>query len=333
MKNSNVGYKSTIDKQTLLLLGIFTILMVFFGFVEDSFLTNRSISSMAIQLPEMGILSLAMMITVMIGGINLSVNATANLSAVLAGLFVLQVVPQLATDGNGGALIVTIILVALLVGVLTGVFNGFLVAYLNVPPILATLASMTVFTGIGVGLTKGQTVTGFPDALGMISSQSVFGIPLPFFVFVGVSIVTHVLLKYTTFGFKTRMLGTNPTAAKFSGINNKSITMKVYVMSSMLASIAGVLIMSRTMSASNAYGTATYVTLTILIGVLAGVISGKGSVINVFITVLILQVISTGFHMLLAGVKGSAFFKDFVWGILLIAIFIINYFSRSRNKE
>ncbi len=66
---------------------------------------------------------------------------------------------------------------------------------------------------------------------------------------------------------------------------------------------------------------------------LAGVISGKGSVLNIFITVLILQIISTGSHMLLAGVRGSSFFKDFAWGVLLIIIFIINYFSHGSKKE
>lgn len=325
--------KKQIDSQTLLLLGIFIILMIFFGIMEDGFLTPRSLKSMAVQLPEIGILSLAMMITVMIDGINLSVNATANLSAVLAGLFVLRFMPQAEVNGQGFWLIVVTILVALIIGVITGVINGFLVGYIKAPAILATLASMTVFTGIGVGLTKGQTVTGFSPAIGLIGSQSWLGIPIPFLVFVGITLISYVLFNMTTFGFKTRMLGTNPVAAKFSGIDEKATIMQIFIYSGVMSSIAGVLIMSRTMSASNAYGAASYVMLTILIGVLAGVVSGKGNVINIFITVLILQVISTGFHMLLAGVRGSSFFKDFAWGILLILIFIINYLSRMRKRE
>jgi simple sugar transport system permease protein len=102
----------------------------------------------------------------------------------------------------------------------------------------------------------------------------------------------------------------------------------------MLAAIAGILVMSRTMSASYQYGASTYVTLTLLVFVLAGVIAGSGNVINIFITVLILQVISTGFHMLLVGMSGSSFFKDFVWGLLLIFILIMNtYSNRSKSKE
>ena len=120
-------------------------------------------------------------------------------------------------------------------------------------------------------------------------------------------------------------------ASKFSGFNNKKIIMQVFIYSGLMASVSGILIMSRTMSAAYQYGASTYVMLTILIGVLAGVVAGSGNVFNVFITVFILQIISTGFHMVLAGVRGSSFFKDFIWGLLLIIIFIINYFSRKKK--
>jgi simple sugar transport system permease protein len=129
------------------------------------------------------------------------------------------------------------------------------------------------------------------------------------------------------------MVGYNPTAANFSGIHNPSIIMKVYVISGIYAAIAGVLVMSRTMSAAIEYGATTYVLLTILISVLAYIIPGFGSVLNIFIAVLILQVISTGFHMFLLGVRGSSFFKDFTWGILMIFIFVINYFTRGRKTQ
>ena len=329
MNTSNFKRKIRFEGQTLLLTGILTFLIIFFGVMEKGFLTGRSISSMAIQLPEIGILSLAMMVTVMIGGINLSINATANLAAVLSGLFILRFM----SGSQGAVVVVALIGISILIGVITGIINGFLVAYVKVPPILATLATMSIFTGVGVGLTKGQTVTGFPESVGSIAGLTPAGIPIPFLVFMAVTVIAYILLGHTTFGFKTRMLGTNPTASKFSGINNKSVIMQIFIFSGVLSSIAGVLIMSRTMSASNAYGSATYVMLTILIGVLAGVISGKGSVLNIFITVLILQIISTGSHMLLAGVRGSSFFKDFAWGVLLIIIFIINYFSHGRKRE
>jgi simple sugar transport system permease protein len=107
------------------------------------------------------------------------------------------------------------------------------------------------------------------------------------------------------------MLGTNPTAAKFSGIDTKSITMKVYILSGILGAIAGIIVMSRTNSVAYEYGTRTYILQALLISVLGG-ISGFGSVIGVLLATFILQVISTGFNMLLLGVQGSFFSRIFL---------------------
>lgn len=321
-----------LEGQTLLLLGVFIVLTFFFGTQESKFLTARSITSMGFQLPEIGVLTLAMMITILTGGINLSVNATSNLAAVIAGLFLVKLMPPDLAPGMVNLYLAAALALALLVGLLCGVLNGFMVGYIGVPPILATLATMTFFTGISTGLTGGATVTGFPDQLAVIGSKDILKIPIPFLIFIVLTAATYLLLNQTTFGFKVRMLGSNPTAANFSGINNRAILMKVYIISGVLSSITGILIMGRTMSAAYEYGSTIYVLLTILIAVLAGILPGFGSVIDIFIAVLILQVLSTGSNMMLAGIRGSSFFKDFAWGVLLILIFVLNYFIRGRKE-
>lgn len=333
-KNSGQpGRRFRIEGQTILLLTVLIVLVIFFGSLQNKFLTSRSITSMGFQLPEIGLLTLAMMITILTGGINLSVNATSNLAAVVAGLFLVKVMPPDLAPGAVNLYLVAALAIALIVGIVNGIINGFMIGYIGVPPILATLATMTFFTGISTGLTGGATVTGFPEGLSVVGGKDLFKIPIPFIIFVALTAATYLLLNHTTFGFKTRMLGSNPIASNFSGINNKSITMKVYMFSGLLSSVTGILIMSRTMSAAYEYGTTTYVLLTILIAVLAGVIPGFGSVIDIFFAVLILQVLSTGSTMLLAGIRGSSFFKDFAWGVLLIIIFIINYFIRIRKQQ
>lgn len=321
------------DRQTLLLLAVFIVLVIFFGAARDTFLTGRSITSMAFQLPELGVLSLAMTLPVLTGGINLSVNATSNLAAALAGFLLVRWLPKEAVAANPALFVAMAFLLMLVVGFLTGVVNGLLVGYIGVPPILATLATMTFFTGISTGLTGGKTVTGFPDAVSYIGNETWVGIPIPFVLFVLITILTYVLLFQTTTGFKTRMMGQNPTAAKFSGIDNRKVTMWVYIISGIFAAITGIFTMSRTMSAAIEYGSTTYVLLTILITVLANIIPGFGNVLNVFVAILILQVISTGSHMFLLGVRGSSFFKDFSWGVLMILIFIINYYMRGKKAQ
>jgi simple sugar transport system permease protein len=323
----------SIDSQAILLIGVFIVLVVFFSVKEDRFLTPQSVSSMGFQLPELGVLSLAMMVTILTGGINLSVNATANMAAVLAGLFMTRAIPAEAASGQIALYFAGAILIALLVGIISGAINGYLVGNIGVNPILATLATLTFFTGISTGLTGGATVTGFPDQVSIIGNERFFGIPIPFLIFVLLTILSYFLIFQTTLGFKARMLGSNPTAASFSGIDNKSILLKIYIFSGVLSAVTGILTMSRTMSAAVEYGTTTYVLLTILIAVLAGVIPGFGNVFNVFISVIILQILSTGFHMVLAGTRGSSFFKDFSWGVLLILIFILNYLLRGRKAK
>lgn len=346
----NLREKFNIEGQTLLLLGIFLVLVIFFTVMENKFISIRSITSMGFQLPEIGILALAMMVSILIGGINLSVNATANLGAVLSGYFLFQLFPpedtgqiaQIFTQINfpegaetGSTIIYIIIalIIPIVVGLLTGVLNGLLVGYIGVPPILATLATLSLFTGISTGLTRGRTITGFPSQFETIGTGTLLGIPIPFVMFLMLTVLTYFLLNHTTFGFKMRMLGTNPTASNFSGINNKDIIMKTYIYSGLLSAFAGIIVMSRTMSAAYEYGSKSYVLLTILIAVLAGMAPGFGNVINIFIGVLTLQIVSTGFHMVLLGVRGSSFFKDFSWGILLIIIFIINYYTRRRKAQ
>ncbi|TLN23583.1 ABC transporter permease, partial [bacterium] len=287
------------DGQTVLLLSVFVVLGLFFSLTEDKFLTARSITSMGFQLPEIGVLALAMMLAMLTGGINLSVNAISNLAAVLAGFFLVRVMPANVSPEQTGLYILVAILIALVVGLVCGIINGFLVGYIGVPPLLATLATMTFFTGISTGVTGGKTVTGFPEGLAVIGGNTVLGIPIPFLVFLAITLLTYVLLYRTTFGFKVRMMGSNPNAANFLGMNNPAIIMKVYILSGIFAAITGVLVMSRTMSAAIEYGSTTYVLLTILISVLAYITPGFGSVLNIFIAVLILPVISAGFQRLL----------------------------------
>ena len=308
-----------------LLVVAFVAGVLFFGIVESRVFNGRSIGTMMVQLPEIGLMALGMMVTIIAGGIDLSINATSNLAALIAGLVLVD-----AGDGGVGAIGIAVV-IALAVGAATGALNGLLVGYVAVPPILATLATLTLFRGIAVGITKGKTVTGFPPVFSAIGHGTALGIPVPFVLFLSACALVYVLLVRTPFGFRARMLGSSPRAARFSGIDNRSITMKVYIVSGLLGALAGLIVMSRTNSAAYEYGTRTYVLLAILITVFAGIRPGHGNIVALFLAVVYLQLLSTGFQMLLAGVRGSAFFKDFAWGVLLIVFIAVNAIARRRK--
>lgn len=289
--------------------------------VPDRFLQANNFVSMAIQMSELGLFSIAMSLSLLIGGIDLSVVAVANLAAILSGLTVHAIVPAgsgalAATAGFLAALIV-----ALAVGGVVGVINGLLIARLGVPAILATLGTMTFFSGVAFGVTGGSAISGLPDSLAGVGNSAVAGVPVLFLVFLGVWLACDILVRRTAFGAEMILVGTSPRVARFSGVATGRVIIGTHLVTALIASIAGFSSLMRTNSANADYGGA-YVLLAILVSVLGGVsvTGGSGRLIGVLWALVILQLLSTGFNMLLLYVSDGNFFRDFAWGFLLLLI-------------
>lgn len=281
----------------------------------ERFLSLQNFSSMAFQFPEFAILALAMTVTMLTGGIDLSVVGIANLSAIIAATILTQ------TTGGGAGIVLIAYVAAISVGMGAGLFNGVLVASLGLPPILATLGSGLIFTGIAIALTGGSAVMGFPSATAWIGNSTVMGVPVPLVLFAILALAISLMLTRTGFGVKLRMYGANPLAARFAAINIDAMLVKVYVLSGALAAIAGMLVMSRANSAKADYGS-SYLLLAVLIAVLGGVnpYGGYGKIIGVVLAVLTMQFLSSGLNMI--GV--SNFARELIWGSLLIFVMIVN---------
>jgi len=298
------------------LAGIALVVFVLMAALEpDKFLSLQNFTSMAFQFPEFAILALAMTVTMLTGGIDLSVVGIANLSAVIAATILTQ------ATGGGAGIVVIAYTAAVGVGMMAGLFNGVLVASLGLPPILATLGSGLIFTGIAIALTGGSAVMGFPAATAWIGNSTLLGIPTPLILFALLALMISLVLTRTGFGVKLRMYGANPLAARFAAINIGAMLVKVYVLSGALAAIAGMVVMSRANSAKADYGS-SYLLLAVLIAVLGGVnpYGGYGRVIGVVLAVLTMQFLSSGLNMI--GV--SNFARELIWGSLLIFVMIVN---------
>jgi simple sugar transport system permease protein len=180
---------------------------------------------------------------------------------------------------------------------------------------------MTLFTGLAVGLTRGSTISGFPASVLAIGNGTLLGIPIPLLVLLALALVVWFLLTRTTYGFKVYMLGTNPVAAQFSGINNRRVILTTHILTGLLSASTGLLALARTNSANADYGS-SYILLTLLIAVLGGVAvtGGFGRIAGVMLALVVLQFLSTGFNMLLVRFGGSNFFRDFAWGLLLLLV-------------
>ena len=292
------------------------------------FLTLSNFSSMAFQFPEFAILSLAMMLAMMTGGIDLSVVGLANLSAVAAALILSRVAGADATGMAAGSTIGLAIAAALVVGAIGGLINGIAIGFFGLPAILATLGSGLIFTGLAVAITGGSAVLGFPAAFAFLGNGDVVGIPVPLIVFAFIAGIVWLVLERTALGLKIQMLGTNALAARFIGIDDFGVTVRTYVLSGLFASSAGLVIMSRANSAKADYGT-SYLLLSILICVLGGInpYGGFGKVVGLVLAVLSLQFLSSGLNML----QVSNFAKDLIWGGLLLVVMVANAIHARRT--
>lgn len=313
----------------MVLIGVFVIMSLL---RPSLFLRGDNFISMAYQFPEFGIMSIAMMLCMLTGGVDLSIVGVANLSAILCGVMLARVVPEDASPGFTALMILLGVLMAVVVGLLCGVFNGVVISKIGIAPILATLGSMQLFTGIALVVTKGKTVTGLPIMYSKLGNAAVGGIiPVPLIIFSICAVAVSIMLSKASFGIKIYLMGTNPTASKFSGIRNTVITIRTYMYSGILASVAGLIMMARTNSARADFGS-SYTLLTVLIAVLGGVNpnGGFGTVGGVTVAVLILQFLSSGFNMF---PFISNFIKDLIWGLVLIVVMVINYFSNKRAEK
>ena len=298
------------------LLILFVVLVLLFGSVVGAPLFRLgTLRAMALQVPQLGLLSLAMMVALLSGGLDLSIIAVADFSA-LVSAYLLTHIP--AGDGALAiALQVGALCCGLLVAALIGAINGAIIAYLDVSPILTTLGTMTMIKGLSVGLTHGGVISGFPPLVLYLGNANLLGIPVPLLILLVVAYPVAVMLNRSPFGNLIAMIGSNIAAVRYSGVDTRWVLIRIYVLSGLLAGLAGVIMMARFNSANAAYGE-SFLLVTVLAAVLGGVdpSGGFGKVSGLLIALAILQLISTGFNML--GL--SEFLTLTIWGVTLVAI-------------
>lgn len=313
---------SQIDSHTMMIASISLVMFIFMSFAFPSkFLTVGNFQSMGLQLPEFGILALGMMFAMIIGGVDLSLVGIANLSSIVAAKIILM------TGGTGLGIILGIAC-AILVGMLCGLLNGYLVEKFTIPPMLITLATQQLFTGISIIITKGPAISGLPDAYANIANGFILGIPISLIVFIIVVAAVYFIIRHTVFGRELLFYGSNQTATKYSGINSLKVVMKTFMIGGILAAIAGILISSHYNSAKADYGV-SYTLQSLLIVVLGGISpnGGKENIFGVVFSIILIQLISSAFNV----IRLNAFIKSFVFGLLLLLVVLITLRNEKRK--
>ena len=310
--------KDNVEIYLSLLIGV--VVVAFSILMPDIFWSSANFQSIASQMPVLGVLALAMAVTMLTGGINLSIIATMN----ACGLVMAWVATNYPPTIGSMALVV---LAGMAMAIIIGGINGFLIAVVRVSPILATLGIMTLLNGINILISRGSAISNFPDYILTINSTNLLGIPVPLLVFLAVVAVMWVILEKSAFGRTIYLIGSNEQATHYSGINTRKTIVWVYILSSMLCVIAALLMMSKLNSAKASYGE-SYLLVSILAAVLGGINpdGGFGKVFGMVMALILLQMLESGLNIL--GV--SSYITMALWGGLLLAFIFLKGINLSQ---
>ncbi|KAA2235636.1 ABC transporter permease [Salinarimonas soli] len=279
------------------------------------FIDPYNLQSMASQVPELGLLAIGVMLAMISGngGIDLSGIALANLAGVTAALLVGGMI---SADDAPLLFSVAFGITAVAVGLAGGAVNGLLIAGSGLTPILCTLGTQLLFTGLAVVLSNGRAVsTGSPAPLEELGNGTFLQVPTSFLLFIAVAALIGMGLRFTPSGIRLLLMGTNPVAARFAGFAQGRMLVATYAISGALAGLAGVIIAARNVNVKWDYG-GSYLLIAILIAVMAGVKpeGGHGRMICLLLSATALQLLSSFLNFL----DVSNFFRDLAWGLLLL---------------
>ena len=280
-------------------------LLLFFVFaaLEPQFITGSNMVNILIQASVLLIASTGMTFIVMTAGIDLSVGALMFLGAAILSSAAFGVLPP----------IVAILLVPIITA-LAGSLNGVVVAFVGVPAMIVTLATLQVFRGIGGHITEQRSFI-IPEEL-RIAGRDIFGIPAPIVIALVVVLLGAYVLRRTRLGRYVQAVGSSPSAAANAGLPVAPVLIAVYAIGGLLAGVAMVVQLGRLGAVQPTLDSGFE--LTVITAVVLGGTSlngGRGGVVGTALGALILTIVENG--LVLTG--ASPYIFDIVRGVVLLA--------------
>jgi len=305
--------------ETLLLVALL-LLIVLGNALSPFFLTSGNFGNLTAALMEVAIMALPMTLIIIAGEIDLSVESMAGLSSAILGFLWAAGVPMEVA-----------LVVVLIVGVLGGLLNGLLVARGGLPSLVVTLGTLALFRGLALIILGPRGVSDFPPGFTAIGFGHVPGtdIPWPFVIFLALALVLGVVLHRTWVGRQVYAIGKNTGAARFSGVRVARVKIALFVLTGLIAAVAGAILTSRlsTSRADAGQGmTLTVVTVVLLGGV--NIFGGSGTIPGVVLAVLVVAVMQNALR--LAGVSVDV--QSIALGLLLIVSVVIPTFAHQAKS-
>lgn len=318
--------KLTLNTQTVVLI-VAVVMWILLSLGSKSFLTGTNIQNIMRQMAIQGVLGVAEVMVILTAGIDLSVGSLV--------AFVNIVMSQMLIGKLGGIAIPVlpipvIIFICLLLSALVGLINGIMVFNFRLPPFIATLGMMTILRGVLLLMSGGSNVFGLPRSVANFASSNFLGLPLLFWLLILVAVSIELTLRRTSFGRYVYALGSNPEAARLSGVNTQLVTYGVYTLASFLVGIAGIMETSRLWMGVPSTGTG-YELDAIAAAVLGGtsLMGAEGTPAGAFIGALIMTTIYNGAVLL----KVNPFWTRIIVGIILVITVAVDQWRKRKSGE
>ena len=283
------------------------LLMLFFTFNTKKFLSSKNLLNVMLQTSISVMLAIAETFVIITGCIDLSIGSVSAAAGMITAICLNNSIP-----------IPVAILLGMLAGVLCGLLNGFTITVLGIVPFIATLGSNSIMRGLIYVILNGIPLScaSAGKAFTWIGQGKLGGwLPYPVIFMVIVGALATILLSRTKFGRQVYAIGSNENTAFLSGIKVQQMKFKVYMLSALLSSIAGIILTSRVASASPTAGEGdeTYAIAAAVIGG-ASMSGGKGSMIGTIIGAFIIGVLNNGLNL----IGLSSFWQEVAVGIVII---------------
>lgn len=294
------------------LLFVLLLLMVVLSFLSPYFLTQQNLSNVLWSVCVIAIMCCGAIYAPITGGIDLSVGAVAALSGIIVN-YMMNVL---------GLPLWLSLVITLAAGLLIGFFNGVVTAKFRVPAFIVTMAAMTWLYGIAMVISQGSMITILqPAGFLVIGGGKILGFPVPIYIMVVCVILSHLLLRYVTYGRRALAVGANDVTAKLSGIDPDRTRIGAYMLSSFTAALAGIVLASLSQQAFA--GAARGIELAVITALVVGGTSlagGSGSVLGALVGALIVGFIENGLNLL----NIPASYHPIVTGVVILLALILN---------
>jgi ribose transport system permease protein len=287
------------------------LLFIIFSVTSESFLTAYNIFNISRTLSLYVFIALAQAMTIVVGGLNLSVGAIGGLATITTGYF-------LDVIGVSGWIAVPM---AILVGLIAGAINGFFITKVGINSFVVTLSTLFVYEGLVSGISKGYSYTKIPKTFTIVGRKGIFGMPYLFWVALAALFVVFYLFRFTVFGRRLLATGGNLDAARLSGINTDRIILSANILSGFFSSIAAILWVSRMGSAQPSTGQ-DWLIISFAVAIIGGTALKGGSItaLGILMGGVIMVLIKNGLVILGANI----YFERTFYGLIILLAVIVD---------